>query len=208
VNSVLELQALETERLVLRPFVPADLPEAHRILDVELAEADLGGEGAKTLEARSRWLQWTILGYEQQARLHQPPYGERAVALRQTGELIGAAGYVPCLDAYGQIPSLAAGRSGGLTWTELGLFYALAPAHRRQGYAAEAARALVRNAFDRLRLGRLIATTGRDNAGSIGVMRKLGMRIETNPGPQPPWMQVVGVLENPAAPPAQKLTRV
>ena len=30
----------------------------------------------------------------------------------------------------------------------------------------------------------------------MGVMRKLGMRIVKNPYPEPPWMQVVGVLEH------------
>ena len=29
-------------------------------------------------------------------------------------------------------------------------------------------------------------------------MRKLGMRLERNPSPEPPWLQVVGVLENAA----------
>jgi hypothetical protein len=30
-------------------------------------------------------------------------------------------------------------------------------------------------------------------------MRKLGMRIERNPYPDPFWLQIVGVLANPAA---------
>jgi hypothetical protein len=29
------------------------------------------------------------------------------------------------------------------------------------------------------------------------VMQKLGMRIEHNPLPEPPWFQVGGVLDNP-----------
>jgi hypothetical protein len=28
-------------------------------------------------------------------------------------------------------------------------------------------------------------------------MRRLGMRIDRNPYPDPPWFQVVGILENP-----------
>jgi hypothetical protein len=31
----------------------------------------------------------------------------------------------------------------------------------------------------------------------MGVMRKLGMRIERNPFPDPPWLQVVGFIEQP-----------
>ena len=38
--------------------------------------------------------------------------------------------------------------------------------------------------------------TNYDNAASIGVMRRLGVAIERNPLPEPPYMQIVGVLEN------------
>jgi len=31
------------------------------------------------------------------------------------------------------------------------------------------------------------------------VMRKLGMRIERNPLPEPHWLQIVGVLDHPSA---------
>jgi RimJ/RimL family protein N-acetyltransferase len=40
-----------------------------------------------------------------------------------------------------------------------------------------------------------VATTEHDNLGSIAVMRKLGMRIETNPEGEPEWFQTVGILE-------------
>ena len=78
---------------------------------------------------------------------------------------------------------------------EVGLFYHVAETHRRRGYAAEAAAALAGHAFAELSLRRVVATTEHTNVASIGVMRKLGMRIERNPRPQPPWFQVVGVLE-------------
>jgi hypothetical protein len=42
-----------------------------------------------------------------------------------------------------------------------------------------------------------VATTEHANIASIGVMRKLGMRIERNSLSEPPWLQVVGVLEHP-----------
>ena len=188
------MPTLETERLIIRPLAMDDLEAIHRILDAELAEADFGSEGAKTPEARREWLQWTILSYDQLAQLYQPPYGERAIALKSTGELIGAVGYVPCLDVFGQLPSLG-GKHGGLASTEFGLYYALSPAHHRRGYAAEAVRAMIDYAFRRLKLRRIIATTTHHNEASMGVMRKVGMRIEKNPFPDPPWLQVVGVLE-------------
>jgi [ribosomal protein S5]-alanine N-acetyltransferase len=79
---------------------------------------------------------------------------------------------------------------------EIGLFYALSPAHQRQGYATEASQALIDYAFTQLQLKRMVATTTYENVASIAVMRKVGMRIEKNPSPDPPWFQVVGILEN------------
>ena len=114
-----ERPILESARLLVRPFVPEDLADVYRLLDVELGAA------------------------------------------------------------------------------ELGLFYAVSPAHQRQGYATEVAKALVDYAFQQLRLKRVVATTSYDNAASQDVMHKLGLSIERNPSPEPPWLQVVGVLEAP-----------
>ncbi|MDP9369957.1 MAG: GNAT family N-acetyltransferase [Chloroflexota bacterium] len=192
----MDVPVLETERLVVREFEPGDLEAVHELLDVEL-----GPEGALTREERHEWLTWTVLGYRQLAQLHQPPYGDRAIVLKETGRLVGACGYTPVLDALGQIPSLRGGgrERPGLTSSEVGLYYALAPAHRGRGYATEAARALVDHAFARLQLTCIVATTTFDNAGSVAVMRRLGMRIDRNPHPNPPWLQVVGVLDHPEA---------
>lgn len=196
---VMLVPVLETARLLVRPFTMDDLPAVHQLMDVDLAETELGTAGAMALDARRQWLQWTVLSYDELARLFQPPYGDRAIALRATGEVIGSCGYVPCLAPFGQIPALRAGNEAAapLYTSEFGLFWAVSPAHRRQGYAIEAGRALIEHAFTRLQLQRIVATTSDDNVASIGVMRKLGLRIERNPQPDPPWFQVVGVLSNP-----------
>jgi len=166
---------LETERLLIREFVLDDLSVARR-----LVESDA-----------ERWLQWTVLSYEELAKLHQPPYTDRAIELKATREVIGACGYAPLLAPFGQIASLA----GSVRNTaELGLYWNVLPSHRRNGYASEAGRALIQYAFSTLELQRILATTTYDNAASIGVMRKLGMRVEHNPLPDPPWLQVVGIL--------------
>lgn len=190
---------LATARLQIRPFVMADLDVLHQIVDVELSEADVGTEGAQSLDERRAWLKWAILNYDQLAKMYQPPYGDRAIVLKQTGQLIGSIGYVPCMMPFGQLPALAIGLDEAtqrLSTCELGLYYALAPAHQRQGYASEAAAAVVEYAFQNLRLRRVVATTTYDNQASTGVMRKLGMRVERNPSPNPPWMQVVGLIEH------------
>ena len=191
------MPVLETARLQIRPLTHDDLEAIHRILDVELGEADLPTAGT-SLQERARWLQWTILGYEQFATLHQPSYGERGVVLKTTGQIIGAVGFVPCLLPFEQLPQFSASPAPGrLASTELGLYWALSPAFHRQGYATEAARAMVEYAFVQMQVKRVVATTTYENAASVGVMRKLGMRVERNPFPDPPWLQFVGLLENP-----------
>lgn len=119
------------------------------------------------------------------------------MTLKETGQLIGLVGFVPSLALFEQLPAFApAGTPSRRATPEVGLYYAIAPAHQRRGYAAEAGRAMVHYAFQELHLKRVVATTTYDNAASQGVMRRLGMLIERNPFPDPPWLQIVGVLEN------------
>jgi RimJ/RimL family protein N-acetyltransferase len=118
------------------------------------------------------------------------------VVLRESGRLIGLVGLVPSLGPFGLLPSWP--EPGGLCRPEVGLYWAVASSHRRRGVASEAAAALIAYAFAELRLARVVATTERENVASIGVMRRLGMRIEENPEPEPAWFQVVGILERDA----------
>ena len=194
-----EMPTLETARLRIRPFVMEDLKDVHRLFDIELNSDDLHTEKINAMKERAEWLEWSVLNYSQLAKLYQPPYGDRAIVRKDTGRLIGSCGYVPCLMPFEQVPNFSyyntSGKVGHAT-TEFGLFYAISPSHQRRGYASEAARALVDYAFQYLDLKRVIATTDFDNNSSIGVMRKLGMRIEKNPLAEPPWLQVVGVVQN------------
>jgi ribosomal-protein-alanine N-acetyltransferase len=185
------IPALTTERLIIRELAMDDLEALHRILNEAF--------GRDTpLELRERWLQWTVLGYEMFEMLEQPHYGERGITLKSTGELIGAVGIVPYIDSFGPIAALN-GRPDGMATAEVGLFWAIAPAHQRQGYASEAAGEIVNFLFERLRLSRIIATTGRNNLASQAVMRNIGMTIERIEIPHPPGIYVLGVLRNRSA---------
>jgi len=181
----MKLPPLETERLLIRPFVETDLPAVLNIF--EAADAD-----EKRQQWLSWWLHWNSINHQVLAQLYQPPYGDRAVELKATGEVVGACGLVPSFGPFAQLES----GEPALNSPEMGLFYWFAPEARGQGYATEAARALVNFAFETLRLKRVVATTEFDNLASQAVMRKLGMRLARNPLPQPEWFQVVGVLEN------------
>lgn len=197
----MRIPTLTTERLLIREFTPADLDAAYHLLDVELSEAELGDSGPQSRSERALWLEWSVLNYGELAKLYQPPYGDRAIELKASGALIGACGLVPCLGPFRQLPALADGappQPDGIASTEVGLFYAISPAARRQGYASEAAQALLDYTFTVLKLRRVIATTTYDNSGSQAVMRRLGMQIHRNPRPTPPYLQIVGVITNPA----------
>ena len=80
---------------------------------------------------------------------------------------------------------------------QTGLFWALDGEHQGQGYATEAARALIDFVFTSLSLKQCVALTEYDNHASIAVMRRRGMTSLHNPYPAPEWFQVVGVLLRP-----------
>ena len=181
------LPVLRTPRLVIRPLGEADEDGCRSVLAVH------DEDGFR------RWLTWAVAAPGALADLHQPPYGERAVDLAATGELVGLVGLVPALGPFDQLD----GAPPGGPWTpELGLYWALAPAHRGHGYATEAAAALCRALFAALTPKRLIATTEVSNNASQAVMRRLGMRMLANPHSDPPWLQVVGVLDSAPGEPA------
>lgn len=187
------IPVLETDRLLIRPFVLEDLEAVHRVLsDAWKEPPETRADG---LARRSRWLQWSVANYEELANLSQPPYGDRAVVTREYGALIGSVGVVPSLGPFGRLPGFPADAGSRYWYPEVGLYWAVDPDHQGRGYATEAARALVDHCFDAFNLGRIVATTAFTNEASTAVMRKLGMKILRNPFPEPVWFQVVGLLE-------------
>jgi ribosomal-protein-alanine N-acetyltransferase len=185
---------LQTERLIIRPFVMDDLDVAHRVLSAAWDEPP--ETLAERRPARERWLQWNVANYDGLVSVDQPPYGDRAVVLRENGQVIGSAGLVPAIGPFGQLPGYPADEGSRFWYPEVGLFWAVDPAHQGRGYATEAGRALIDFAFSEFHLGRIVATTEYTNERSMAVMRKLGMRILRNPLPHPEWFQAVGLLEN------------
>lgn len=181
---------LVTDRLLIRPFEEADLDEVH---------AALSDYHPTSQEDRRAWMLWSIANAEQLARLYQPPYGDRAIVRRDDGAVIGACGLVPAMGPFGLLPSFddIPSERRRRNIPQVGLFYALSPETRGQGYATETARALIDYGFRAWHLDRIIAQTTYDNDASMAVMRRAGMRVERNPEPEPEWFQVVGVIEHP-----------
>ncbi len=86
---------------------------------------------------------------------------EFAITLKSDGKLIGACGL-----------RLQAENEQG----EIG--YCFNRKYWRQGYASEAARAVMKFAFEKLGLHRIVASCDVNNLGSAGVLKKCGMRME------------------------------
>jgi RimJ/RimL family protein N-acetyltransferase len=131
--------------------------------------------------------------------MYQPPYGDRVVTLLD-GTFVGMVGVVPSLGPYGLLPAfrerLNENADPNQFIAEVGLFWAALNAHRGQGYMTEAARRVIDYLFTTYNLNRVVAQTDDDNLVSIAVMRRLGMIIDRNPQDDPPWLQVVGLLES------------
>lgn len=62
--------------------------------------------------------------------------------------------------------------------SDIGLSYAVVPAHRGRGYALEAAAAVLDHGFGPLGLRRIAAVVQPSNGASVGVLKRLGMRFE------------------------------
>jgi ribosomal-protein-alanine N-acetyltransferase len=147
---------LHTERLLIRRNVPED---------VDAAVAIYGDAEVKRFLSNAR-----PDSYEQIRKriLGRAEFEERfgvtiwAVVLKSSGEMIGSCGLFPI-----------EGKGPGIE---------IAYHFRRdvwgRGYATEAARAVLRYGFDELKLPRIIALVDEENAASMRVAEKVGMRPE------------------------------
>lgn len=157
---------LETRRLLLRPFAASDIDAyaAVRAKPEVVAMLPGGPEAAERARADAERLvaSWAA------ARPGAAPW---AVEAREDGRLIGHLGLRP-------LPEL-----GG----ETELLYMLDSQVWGRGLATEGGAAALRAAFGPLGLRRVIALARPENAASLAVMRKLGMRREAE-------VRVFGVL--------------
>ena len=152
---------IETARLLLRPLRSADvealldyhsLPSVHRFLP-------MGPMDAATLEESLSGGRWS------RSTLEAP--GDSIVLgaeLRATGELVGDAmlAWVNSANQCGEVG------------------YVFNPRHAGRGYATEAVEELLRLAFVEMGLHRVIARIDAENAPSLALAARLGMRREAH----------------------------
>lgn len=146
---------LETDRATLTPWQPDDWRELHHIAsDPEVMRYIAGGEGwseAQTQEFVSRQVR------------HFAARGFCMWKLQLNGdaEAAGLCGIQPL---------------EGTSEIEIGWW--LARRHWSRGIATEAAGAAMRDAFTRVGLERIVAIARAENAASLRIMEKLGMKYE------------------------------
>jgi [ribosomal protein S5]-alanine N-acetyltransferase len=148
---------LETRRLVLRHLEPADLPALHALYrDPEMRE--FFPDGTRTLEETKEELEWFLRGHPD-----RPELGLWATVEKESGVFLGRCGLLPW-----QI----AGRP------EVELAYLIDKKRWGEGFASEAALAIIGHARNVLGLTRLICLIMPGNERSMAVARKVGMRFE------------------------------
>ncbi|MEK2476724.1 MULTISPECIES: GNAT family N-acetyltransferase [Streptomyces] len=144
---------LLTDRLILRRWRAADLePWAAMNADPEVRE-HLGDVLTREQSDAS------VAQF--QAEFDQRGYGWWAVEARATGEFIGFAGLDQVDD--------------GMPFTGVEIGWRLARSAWGQGYATEAATAVLAYGFDTLGLPEILAVTTATNLRSQAVMRRIGM---------------------------------
>lgn len=171
------MTTLTTERLLLRPFTADDLAAIYAVLSrSEVWQYDPGKPRSynETREVLQRWID----------EFDQHGFGRFAIINQADGTLIGYCGLQWLLLDHGIYKS-----------PEVEIFYALSPEYWGQGYITEAAKAVIHFAFTDLKLKRIVSTAVGANQRSLGVMRRVGMRVERDPF-DPEW--VVGIVDNPA----------
>jgi len=149
------LPTLETARLLLSPLTGEDAGFILELLNEPALLRDIGDKGVRTrADAQAYLATGPLDSYRQHG------FGLLRVSLKHSGEPIGICGLL---------------KRDILELPDLG--YALLERHWSNGYAIEAATAVMTDAQERLRLRRLCAITALENPSSIRILEKLGFRF-------------------------------
>lgn len=151
---------LRTERLLLRLFVDSDLDAFHDMY---------------RREEVSRYLYWEPRTREQSSEMLERV--KKLTSFEAEGHGIRLAAVLP--DSGAVIGDISLNHvSREHAQGEIG--FVINPEHQRRGYATEACTAVMRLGFEEFGLHRVVGRADPRNAGSVGVMERLGMRREAN----------------------------
>lgn len=147
---------IETDRLIISHLTLDDAAFIIKLVNSPGWLQYIGDRNVKTLEDARRYLEnGPMKSYEQWG------FGLYRVAVKNTNTAIGMCGLI---------------KREGLADIDIG--FALLPAYAGQGYAYEAAAAVLAYGKNQLGLQRIVAICMVDNAPSIKLLQKLGLRFE------------------------------
>jgi RimJ/RimL family protein N-acetyltransferase len=147
---------LETERLHLRQLTVEDAPFILELLNEPSYIQNIGDRGVRTLDDARAYLRDVPL-----ASYAKNGFGLLMVELKASGESLGMCGLI---------------KRDTLPDVDIG--FAFFPRYWGQGYAFEAAAAVMTYGREVMRLERIVGIVSPGNTGSINVLRKLGLRFE------------------------------
>ncbi|HXS00239.1 MAG TPA: GNAT family N-acetyltransferase [Pyrinomonadaceae bacterium] len=147
---------LETERLILRGMDVADAPFILKLLNEPSFLRFIGDKKVRTVQDAEQYiLNGPVASYNRNG------FGLCLVELKETHTPIGMCGLL---------------KRDELPHADIG--FAFMPDFWNQGFAYEAAAAVMNDARERLKLERILAITNQDNESSIKLLQKLGLKFE------------------------------
>ena len=150
------MTVLETERLVLRRLCADDAEFILELLNQPSFLRYIGDKGVKNTEDAIHYIQTgPVASYDRFG------FGLYLAELKESGVSIGMCGLI---------------KRDSLPDVDVG--FAFLPAHWSQGYAFEAAAAVMTYGREVLGLRRIVAITSLDNVASIKLLEKIGLRFE------------------------------
>lgn len=147
---------IDTERLVITHLTLEDDAFVLDLLNQESFLRHIGDRGVRDLEQAR-----TYIENGPRASYARHGFGLNRVALRDDGPPIGMCGLL---------------KRDHLEHPDLG--YALLPLYWSQGYAREAADAVMAHGHSAFKLERVLAITSLDNIDSIHLLQKIGFKFE------------------------------
>lgn len=147
---------VETPRLIIRELTIDDAAFVLALTNEPSTIENIGDKGLRSVADAERFIlagPWTT---EQ-----KPGYGQFAVELKPGGDLIGVCGILYRVK---------------LDLTDVG--FALMPKYWRQGFAFEAARAVMNYGHSVLSVKNIVGLTSENNTASINLLKKLGLSFE------------------------------
>jgi RimJ/RimL family protein N-acetyltransferase len=175
------MNVLETERLTLRRLTVEDAAFMLDLLNQPSFLRFIGDRGVRTLDdARAYILKGPVEMYERHG------FGIYLTALKKEGTPVGTCGLI---------------KRDFLEDVDIG--FAFLPGFWGQGYAYEAASAVLAYGRNEIGLQRIVAITAQDNRSSIRLLEKIGLRFErlirlNGEGPEINlfgWSQTTGMTE-------------